>query len=620
MSNRHRDQEEIYYMRYLATLLMTLMSLPNLAQAYSSLYGSGAHMGTQPCSYPMSRYEKFVRKASGKLQKLEYKLESEEARVESIKESIEELEEYIEGGMRYEVSEYVKRYGEELNYGLNYCNPACGSVQNIYFKKPKLESICEKRKPTLQEGEECGNPYDGDGYCFECEVIINQTKGARDKFNAVGLCKQNYITKSDELETVGDCKDYMEELAELHEDLKEAEKEQKETKKNLRALKRDISKEERKNARGDTEAGYCKDCAYYESENKAYSWIRDIGMPILGGLVMYKGVKEVSEINADVLAYTTSPSWAAGAIGAGFALNGIYGAGMSGLGAGAYGCSQMYGNGYGLSGTIAGAAALAGGAQYPGSYHGAFGYPQSMYSTPYGGGLFNAGILASGGHAGYNFGAGASAGFGVPGGYPGVGIPGVGGGYGYPNIYGGAGVGAGAQFGIGAQYGLGLGGQGFGLGGIPGTFPGSIPGGYPGIMCIQPPCPGGTSGIPGYPGQGSIGGGYNSQYYAQQMQLQQQQMQLQMQIQQEQAAKAQQWYELSAQMQALYQQMQYLQSSSYGGYGAGYGLGVSGGISIGIGAGVGVGVGTSVPGGTPNAVPGGTNTTPTTPIRGRSGQ
>jgi hypothetical protein len=301
--------------------------------------------------------------------------------------------------------------------------------------------------------------------------------------------------------------------------------------------------------RNETE-GECEDCDAY---NRGYTYQKpkrdwfSTATNVIGGLVMMgvgrRAEQAGNEYNAQA-GYPSDKSY-------GFP---YYQAGMAGVinglsGPGAYGCAGGYGGAgfpYGAGGQF-GLGGGANGAFGPfGAQGGAFGYPQGMHGSPWGGGAFNPGFNMNGG---------------LNGPFGGVGL---GGQFGFPPTNGNMAMcvtwpcntgGGGPQFGLGAggQFGLGGGGQ-FGMPGMGGQFgmPGMGPGaqfGLGGNLGL-----GGQFGMPG--NQFGMGGQLSMQY---QMQMQQMQQQMQMQQMQQQQQYYQQQYQ--AQMQ-YYQQAQQRQQQA----------------------------------------------------------
>lgn len=358
--------------------------------------------------------------------------------------------------------------------------------------------------------------------------------------------------------------------------------------------------------RNETE-GECDDCDAY---NRGYAYQKpkrdwfSTATNVIGGIVMMgvgrNAEQAANEYNAQA-GYPSDKSY-------GFP---YYQAGLAGVinglsGPGAFGCAGGYGGAgfpYGANGQF-GLGGGANGAYGPfGAQGGAFGYPQGMYGSPWGGGAFNPGFNMNGGLNGPFGGVGLGGQFGFPptngnmamcftwpcnvgGGGPQFGLGGgVGGQFGlggqgqFGNPFGG---GPGAQFGLGGN--LGLGGQ-FGLGGQP-QF--------------------------GMGNQFGMGGQMSMQYQMQMMQMQQQMQQQQMQAQQQyyqQQYQAQMQYyqqaqqrqqqaqQIQQQIMQLNMQLQQIQYSNQYGLGGGGGLQLGGGLNFGLNIGGGVGIGAPNPGG-----------------------
>lgn len=414
---------------------------------------------------------------------------------------------------------------------------------------------------------------------------------------------------------------------------------------------------------GTTQAG-CVECAlasngggggFYQQPQRSGLWDLAGGI-IAAGVQAYSSYslgKYVANQNAKLGFQTQQIPLAGQIMSAGWPMisSGLYGVLGGGGGQGSFGC----GGGPFGGGMQFGQQGFAGANGFMGPYgvNGAmganamFGFPQSMYGTPAGGGMFNVGMGAGfqpgygaqaycpvqpcpiQGYAGMGGfpGVGGQVGFGVGGGYPGMGgynpfQPGMGTNLGFS-----AGIGAGMPYGYGGVGGYngipGYGGVGVGYGGIPGQYggvygAGGMPyGGMPGIpgygasagVWAGTPQPyggvGGVYGAPGMPyGYGGLGTGgmqYNNYQYQQQMyQAQAQQYALMAQQQQAayQAQLAQQqtlsnlygeMYSLNARIQSAQSQMSsggYLGMPGYSGYGygAGVGIGVGAGYNFGTGA------------------------------------
>jgi uncharacterized protein len=373
--------------------------------------------------------------------------------------------------------------------------------------------------------------------------------------------------------------------------------------------------------RNETE-GECEDCDAY---SRGYTYQRpkrdwfSTATNVIGGLVMMgvgrNAERAANEYNAQA-GYPSDRSY-------GFP---YYQAGIAGVinglsGPGAYGCAGGYG-GAGFPFGAGGQFGLGGGANGVfgpfGAQGGAFGYPQNMFGSPWGGGAFNPGFNMYGG---------------LNGPFGGVGL---GGQFGFPPTNGNMAMcftwpcnvgGGGPQFGLGAggQFGLGGGGQ-FGLGGpqfggMPGM--GGMPWGGPGAQFglggnlglggqFGMPGMGGQFGMPG--GQFGMGGQLSMQYQMQMMQMQQQmqmqQMQAQQQYYQQQYQMQMQYYQQAQQRQQQAQQIQQqimqlnmqlqqiMYSNQYGMLGGGGGgLQLGGGLNFGFNIGGGGSIGAPSPGG-----------------------
>lgn len=354
----------------------------------------------------------------------------------------------------------------------------------------------------------------------------------------------------------------------------------------------------------------CEECDKasrgYNYQKPPRDWVSTV-VNVAGGIgLMYYGKKAEEAANE----YNAQAGWPSSqSYGYPF-----YQAGMAGVinglvGPGAYGCSSTVGGGgfpYGAGGgwNLGGSANGAFG-PFAGN-GGAFGYPQGMFGSPWGGGAYTPGFgpggQMNGPFGGFNIGGQ----FGFPNnGNMQFGSPQFGGQFGGNPLLGGPQFGAGGQFGFGGpqfggpQFGgpqFGAGGQ-FGLGG---QF-------------------GGNPLLGGQFGNGQLSGQYQLQMLQYQQQMQQQQMQqqmqyYQMQIQQQQQ-QAQQYYmrqqqalQIQMQMAQLNAQLQALQQQSYYGSGGslGYGGGGGFGINFGIGGSFGIGGGAGGPmyPGTPGFNPG----------------
>ncbi|MGZ3691454.1 MAG: hypothetical protein ACXVAX_08120, partial [Pseudobdellovibrio sp.] len=334
----------------------------------------------------------------------------------------------------------------------------------------------------------------------------------------------------------------------------------------------------------------CQECdAYsrgYQYQQPKRDWM-STAVNVIGGLgLMYTGkqAEAAANENAAQLGYPSSNSYGFPYYQAGIAgvINGL-------AGPGAYGCSGGY-NGQGPNGQFGVNGGLNSVMGPFGNTGGAFGYPQNMYNSPWGGGAYNPGLNMNGGFNG-PFGGTGGGQFGV---YPGNGSTAMC--FTWPCNNGGNGL----Q--LGANGGLNIGGQ-LGMGNQYGYNPYNPYGGQFGIG-----------------GNGQFGlGGQMSMQYQQQMQQMQMQMQMQQYQQQQQYYQAQQqaqmqYYQQQQQRQAqamqIQQQIQQLnmqlqmiyQNNSYGlgGYG-GLSGGLSGGISLGGTFGLGGSIGAPTPGGyTPN--------------------
>lgn len=354
----------------------------------------------------------------------------------------------------------------------------------------------------------------------------------------------------------------------------------------------------------------CEDCNReargYSYEKPKRDWV-STAVNVVGGALMIgfgkKAEEAANESNAQAGWPSTQsygyPFYQAGISGV---INGLVGPGAYGCSAGLNGSGFPYGSGGGwnLGGSPNGAFGPFG------ANGGAFGYPQNMYGSPWGGGAFTPGFGPNGQ---------------MNGPFGGVNI---GGQFGFPNNGNMAmcftfpcNIGQGGQFGgnplLGGQFGLGgqvgLGGQ-FGNPMFGGQFGGN-------------PLMGGQFGNPQLGFNGGLSAQYQlqmlqqqqamqqqyyqqqQQYYQMQMQQQQQQMQVYYQRQQQSIQIQQQIQQLTMQLQMIQQQSYYGSNGSLGGNGFNFGAGFNFGVGVGVGTGGapvpgGFGSGTTMyPGGTP---------------------
>jgi hypothetical protein len=356
--------------------------------------------------------------------------------------------------------------------------------------------------------------------------------------------------------------------------------------------------------RNETE-GECEDCDAY---NRGYAYQKpkrdwfSTATNVIGGIVMMGVGRNAERAANEYNAQAGQPSDRS----YGFP---YYQAGLAGVinglsGPGAFGCAGGYGGAgfpYGANGQF-GLGGGANGAFGPfGAQGGAFGYPQGMYGSPWGGGAFNPGFNMNGGLNGPFGGVGLGGQFGFP---PTNGNMAMC--FTWPcNVGGGGpqfGLGAGGQFGLGGGGQFGLGGPQFGMGGPGPQF------GLGGNLGL-----GGQFGMPGMGGnQFGMGGQMSMQYQMQMMQMQQQMQQQQMQAQQQyyqQQYQAQMQYyqqaqqrqqqaqQIQQQIMQLNMQLQQIQYSTQYGLGGGGGLQLGGGFNFGLNIGGGVGIGAPSPGG-----------------------
>ena len=311
--------------------------------------------------------------------------------------------------------------------------------------------------------------------------------------------------------------------------------------------------------RNQTEATDCPEC---DQQSRGYSyqapkrdWTSIIGSIGLGLGLGYLG-KKYDDRNAEYQAQLGYPPQqgypTAVSMGAPFVLGGIYGAINGTQGQGAFGCAGQGGMG------------LGNGAYGPNGPGGAFGYPQGMFGSPWGGGMYPPGMYPGGGMAGPN------------GGWPG----GMNGGFALNGMLNG-GIAMGGYMGGNMQGGYPMSGNMQG-GGYMGGMAGGPMGGYPMSGYMMGGAIGGGIAMGGYMGgnmQGGYpmsgnmqGGGYmggNMQGIGQYMnnpqylQMQQQQLQMQQQMQQQQMQMQQQYYQAQAQAQMqAYQRQQAVQQQA----------------------------------------------------------
>jgi hypothetical protein len=363
----------------------------------------------------------------------------------------------------------------------------------------------------------------------------------------------------------------------------------------------------------------CPECDAYSRGGSAPKLKRDwfsTATNVIGGLVYIglgqkadsAGREQAAQLGMPAPTSYGYPYYQAG-------LNGV----INGLaGPGAYGCSGGYG-GAGFPFGAGGQFGIGGGPN--GAYGpfagqgGAFGYPQGMFGSPWGGGMYNPGLNINGGFNGPFGGTGF-------GGFPGNGNMAMC--FTWPCNAGGPGFGG--Q--LGGQIGGGFGGSPFGspFGGSPFGSPfggpgfgGQIGGGFGGSPFGSP------FGSPYGGGQFGLNGQLSSQYQMQMMQLQMQmqqqyqqqqmqyyqaQQQAAMQYQQQQMQRQQQAYQIQMQISQLNMQLQQIMYS--GSYGTSGGLNLSGGFNFGaqiggsVGGSLGGSYGAPAPGGYPTGgFPGG---------------
>ena len=249
---------------------------------------------------------------------------------------------------------------------------------------------------------------------------------------------------------------------------------------------------ERKYRQANTSETDCPECdaaargnTYTKPKRDWVSILGQVGVGLGLGVLGKQYDDRNAEYNAQ-LGYPPQQGYpTAVSMGLPFVLGGVYGAINGTSGQGGFGCAGgmngtggVYGAGNGMNGPFGGAGGVYG--PYGNANGGAFGYPQGMYGTPWGGGMYNPGYGAGGSIAGPwgGFpGGGTNAGFAVNG-----------------MINGGWMLNGGA-------------GGGYAMGGMP-MGGGFQMGGSQMVTCFMPPCPGGMGGGGFAQGGYAAGGGF----------------------------------------------------------------------------------------------------------------
>ena len=578
------DPMSAFKYKYMMLFLFGLLFMSPNAKA-QNLWGSGAYQGMMQCPYEsrtaknavsMSDEEKEERekitRLKGELRLITMpkgKKAAAEAKSDYLRKKIER---YFEGEVveflldtHIEGAKLCDSYKSENNRCLTPAAPAAAAVNPLTAgQTPAVPAVAAPSSatvdcnsltdvPELLSGKWTGRANGKGNYC------VGSTRS-----NAGGvsgsICSDESLRPADSKRrsfNVSDCTrslaDYRKnriELANLA-DKEERLNDEIEDRAMSIADARERAKIERDyRLQNETESD-CEDCDRlsngYSYQKPKRDWM-STAVNVLGGVgMMYYG-KKAEEAANEYNAQAGRPSEQS--YGYPFYQAGIAGV-INGLtGPGAYGCSGGYGGagfpyggggGWNLGGS-------ANGAYGPGAaMGGAFGYPQGMYGSPWGGGAFNPGFGMNGQIAG-PWGGAAGGQFGMPNNgsmamcfqFPcNVGGQGQ---FGQPGFGGQGQFGGGGQFG--GQFGQpGFGGQGqFGQPGFGGQ--GQFGGG--GQF-------GGQFGQPGgqYGGQFGMG---NNQFG---MQYQQQMMQMQMQQQQQQQQQQMQYYQAQMQQQMQQQQRSY---------------------------------------------------------------
>ena len=587
--------------KYMMLFLFGLLFLSPNAKA-QGLWGSGAYQGMMQCPYEsrtaknavsMSDDEKEERekitRLKGDLKQRQSEKKRAEAKSDFLRKKIERffepevveflLDTHIEG------AKLCDSYKSESNRCLTPAAPAAAAAAVNPLtgaQTPAVPAVAAPSSvdcgsltdvPELLASKWTGRANGKGNYC------VGSTRSNAGGVSA-SICSDESLRPSDSKRhsyNVSDCSrslaDYRKNRIELANaaDKEERINDEIEERSTNIADARELARIERESRlRNETESD-CEECDRlsngYSYQKPKRDWMSTL-VNVAGGVgMMYYG-KKAEEAANEYNAQAGRPSEQS--YGYPFYQAGIAGV-INGLtGPGAYGCSGGYGGagfpyggggGWNLGGS-------ANGAYGPmGAQGGAFGYPQGMYGSPWGGGAFNPGFGMNGqiagpwgGMQGGQFGGmpnngsmamcfqfpcnmGGQGQFGQPG-FGGQGQFGVGGQFGMPGgQFGGM---PGGQFGMpGGQFGQpGFGGQ-FGVGGQFG-MPGGMPGGQFGGQFGMP------GGMPGqYGGQFGMG---NNQFG---MQYQQQMMQMQMQQQQQQQQMQMQYYQAQMQQQMQQQQRAY---------------------------------------------------------------
>ncbi len=572
------------------TFAMTLVS----AKSHAQMWGAGVYGGMSQCPYQVDVGDAATDIADAIDQLNEDMSNLKEKQSDAQKEAREAKRDYESG------RDTVSRYGlskESVSLLEKHISSpkTCGQYDNFLCKDGKCSASptkCNTSKDGADSkggssadagsGWQCGTEDTSDfpGWDKACDVTkagyvdaakacdfgnkIDSSKSYAkfDRSKCVdGLSKwqKSYdVWKKKDAES----NDLKQQIADIKSRIKVAQKD----------YKKEVKEYQREQQKSQTEGG-CVQCMLagngYVSQPKRSNTGEIIANVGLGIAAMYFGQQQnqyISDNNAKLgfqsqsypsLGYgfpyfmgALSGAMNGGSSGGG---GGFYGGVGGGVGSGAFGC----GSGMGGTGSVNGSGGMMGpfgmGGMY-GPQGGAFGYPQNMYGSPMGGGMYNMGMGPwgmngpNGGGGMGNMGgmmANGSVGFMSPGGYM-MGYPASGGMSGYGNMMGNGGymMSGGAMMNGGAMMG-GMSGYGNMMGG------GAMMGG--GTMMS-------TGAMMG------DGGAAQMQMYQQQMQMQMQQYQQQMDMQKRladsQIAKAKTLTSLQTELQSLMYRIQQVQMST----------------------------------------------------------
>jgi hypothetical protein len=391
----------------LAILAVSSVTLSAMS-ANAQMWGTGVMMGQQSCPYNVSagdgassyldeynEVKKAKSEEEAKLREMKRKLRNLEKSLDKEREAIEDT---IDSRYTSDLIAHMDGTHTCQDYDYDEITPTKTNTTVDQDGEPVMPSA-----DAPQVGAQTGmtkltgfSPKQWRGVCQAGKGVVN-----------TAICTTTGFASSDRGKySPNDCKkaltSYRKDTVDYQKtqtDIERSEDRIANYKEQLPELMRDAKQRYKEDRQAGTEGDVCLTCiaggSGYVSERQSPDWAgvaANVGVGLAAMYMGYQQNKMVAQYNSNLGWPTQSyPTWG---YGLPFLANGLYGALGGGIGAGGFGCAGGIGGGGFGTGYMGGMGpfGLGGGLYGNAGIGGAFGYPNGMMGSPFGGGMYAGGM------------------------------------------------------------------------------------------------------------------------------------------------------------------------------------------------------------------------------------